>query len=102
MIEGEIHINRGTNREIKPYPFPCPNCGSLTYLGKFIPTVSAFHAEYYGWSFHCHNEACDPIYEKHDISEEGYRSKIYYDLIDSGAYWADEDECYYTPQCPRE
>jgi len=35
--------------------YPCPECGSATYLGIFIPTVEASFAEWHGWSFKCHN-----------------------------------------------
>lgn len=100
-----LHIYRGTNTKNEVYPFPCPNCNSLTYLGAFIPTVSAFYAEWYGWSYQCHNEACDPIYEEDEIdwdkNGDPCKPRKVYDLIDCGAYWADEDDCYYTPQCPR-
>jgi predicted RNA-binding Zn-ribbon protein involved in translation (DUF1610 family) len=102
---GNLHIYRGTNTEIKPWPYPCPECGSATYLGVFIPTVAAFWADYYGWSFRCHNLNCAPVYEKHEIdwdkNGDECEPRIVYDLVDCGAYWDDEDDCYYTPQAPR-
>jgi hypothetical protein len=106
MEEGEVHIFRGTNRDEGVYPFPCPCCNSLTYLGKFIPTVSWFSADYLGTIFQCHNPNCDPIYEKHTIDwdrkGEPCEPRTFYELIDFGAYWDSEDDCYYTPQAPRE
>lgn len=91
---GDLHIYRGTNTDSGLWPRPCPNCGSFTYLGKLIPTVSWFYAEYLGTSYQCHNKLCDPVYE------EGHEGE--FDCIEqSGAYWDDEDELYYTPQSPR-
>jgi hypothetical protein len=105
MEEGEIHICRGTNRETGLWMHPCPNCGSLTYLGKLIPTVTYLNADYYATSFQCHNPMCDPIYEEHEIdwdrNGDPCEPRTVYDLIDYGAYWDAEDEVYYTPQCPR-
>ncbi|MDZ4171451.1 MAG: hypothetical protein U1C19_04745, partial [Methanobacteriaceae archaeon] len=75
---------------------PCPNCGSVTYLGKLIPTVTVLKADYYSPSYQCHNPNCDPIYEEFD-DEDGK----YSDLKEYGAYWDNEDKCYYTPQSPR-
>lgn len=95
---GNVHIFKGTNTTTVPYHLPCPNCNSLTYLGVFIPTVSVFSADYYSASFKCHNPNCDPIYEEYEDDETG---KVSYDLIDYGAYWDAEDNCYYTPQRPR-
>jgi hypothetical protein len=100
-----IHIYR-PDSENEPWPYPCPECGSATYLGIFIPTVEASFAEWHGWSFKCHNQACDPIWEGHiinwDRQGDDCEPFVVFDLIDSGAYWASEDDCYYTPQCPRE
>jgi hypothetical protein len=87
MKEGEIHISIGVNRESGVYPYPCPHCGSLTYLGVFIPTVSWFTAEYYGISFQCHNLNCAPHYEDGE-------------LVGYGAYWDGEGDCYYTAGNP--
>jgi hypothetical protein len=104
MNEGEIHIYNPMDEQ-KVWPHPCPNCNSATYLGIFIPTVEAYYAEWHGWSFQCKNQSCDPIYEKHEISwdenGEDCEPYIYYDLVAFGAYWDNEDDCYYTPQCPR-
>lgn len=97
MVDG--CICNGTNTEIRPWNWPCPNCGSLTYLGVFIPTVHVFTADYYSPSFRCYNPNCDPVYDEYHDEETG---KVYYDLIAFGAYWDAEDEYYYTPQCPRE
>ena len=91
------HMFRGTNTEIKPWPYPCPCCGSVTYLGVFIPTVAAFYADYYGWSYQCYNQSCTPLYDEYK-NEDG---AIVYDLVAYGAYWGYEDDCYYTPQNPR-
>jgi hypothetical protein len=86
---GNLHIYRGTNVETKPWPHPCPNCGSATYLGVFIPTVLAMWADYHGWSYQCYNQSCDPVYDD------------FGDVEQCGAYWDSEDEYYYTPQAPR-
>jgi hypothetical protein len=93
MKDGEICICNGVNTEIEVYPYPCPGCGSLTYLGVFIPTVYALYAEWYGWSFQCKNPACAPIYEEDEIDwdDEGNECepRTVYDLIDYGAYWSE-------------
>ena len=104
MEEGEIHIYNPIS-EKKAFLHPCPNCGSATYLGVFIPTVTASWADYHGWSFQCYNQSCDPVYEEHviDWDEDGNECEpyVYYDLVACGAYWDSEDDCYYTPQYPR-
>jgi hypothetical protein len=103
--EGSIHIYR-PDSEHKAWPYCCPECGSATYLGIFIPTVEASFAEWHGWSFKCHNLSCDPLYEESiidwDRQGEPCEPRTVYDLIDSGDYWASEDDCYYTPNAPRE
>jgi hypothetical protein len=100
-----LHIYRGTNTKEGIWNHPCPNCGSASYLGVFIPTVTTFKADWYSTTFQCHNEACDPIYEEDEIDwdengDECEPRKVY-DLVDCGAYWDVEDEYYYTPQSPR-
>lgn len=100
---GDLHIFKGTNREIHVYPYPCPNCGtSVSYLGIYIPTVSVLTADYYPASFQCHNLNCDPVYEKIETEDDEGNEIIYYDLVDSGAYWSSDDSCFYTPQYPRD
>ena len=84
----DLHIYRGVNTKEKIWEHPCHCCGSLTYLGVFIPTVTVFVADYYEPSFQCHNPNCSPIYDE-------------FGLKDYGAYWSYEDEYYYTPQNPR-
>jgi hypothetical protein len=102
---GNTHGFKGTGTEIKAWHYSCPCCGSATYLGVFIPTVEAFWSDYHGWSFRCHNQSCDPVYEKHTIDWDKNGNECephtYYDLVDYGAYWDAEDEYYYTPQHPR-
>jgi hypothetical protein len=95
ITEGNLHIYKGVNRRIEVVNRPCPNCGSLTYLGVFIPTVTVLYADYYSPSFQCHNLICDPIHEDYTDFEGG---KV---LKDYGAYWSAEDKYYYTPQNPR-
>jgi len=95
---GDMHLFVGTNVSNEIDTRPCPNCGSVTYLGKLIPTVTILSADYYAPSYQCHNPNCDPIFEKYEDDETG---KISFDLIEFGAYWSAEDDCYYTPQSPR-
>lgn len=102
MIEGEIHIFRGVNQKTGVNPYPCPNCGtSATYLGIYILTVTWLSANYLGTTYQCHNPNCDPIYEKYETEDDEGNEIIYYDLVDFGAYWSNEDDCYFTPQAPR-
>jgi hypothetical protein len=88
VSQQDLHIYRGVNTKEKIWEHPCHCCGSLTYLGVFIPTVTVFVADYYEPSFQCHNPNCSPIYDE-------------FGLKDYGAYWSYEDEYYYTPQNPR-
>jgi len=63
--------------EFKIATYPCPNCGSFTYLGVLIPTVEMAITDYYPTEFTCQNPDC-------------------------GAYWNSEDKYYYTPENSRE
>ncbi|WP_281774204.1 hypothetical protein [Methanobacterium formicicum] len=85
------------NPEIQIWPHPCLNCGPITYLGVFIPTVTVAIADYYSSFYQCRNPGCDPIIETHDHGDRG----VYYDFVDYGAYWSAEDKYYYTPNNPR-
>lgn len=72
MCDGAIC--NGTNNHLDMIFGPCPECGPQSYLGVNILTLERFTSDWYAAEFECKN---------------------------CGAYWSNDDEYYYTPDCPR-